>query len=146
MWIRINGSLVCTELPVMRQLATIGAKIELTVNDPFPTFLMEYNDHLWLFNATGGKVDTMAGSLSAIKFNHIADIRTLIPELDWKEVNVNQGSVLPTAWSESDDSALNNIIETLVNCRDGFMSREIKESYNKDIAFLNSLKERLQKS
>ena len=86
MWIRVEETLVCTELPVMRQLATIGAKIELTANNPYPTFSMEYNDHLWLFNADGGKVDTMVGSLEAIRFDHVDDIRNLIPELDWKEV------------------------------------------------------------
>lgn len=86
MWIRVNGSLVCTELPVMRQLATIGAKIQLTANDPFPTFSMEYNDHLWLFNANGGKVDTMPGSLKAIRFDQSGDMRDYIPELEWKVV------------------------------------------------------------
>jgi hypothetical protein len=70
----------------MTQLATVGAKLKLTANNPYPTFSMEYNDHLWLFNADGGKVDTMIGAMKAIRFNHVDDIRNLIPELDWKEV------------------------------------------------------------
>ena len=40
----------------MAQLATVGAKLKLTANNPYPTFSMEYNDHLWLFNADGEKV------------------------------------------------------------------------------------------
>jgi hypothetical protein len=86
MWIRVEETLVCTELPVMRQLATIGAKIELTANNPYPTFSMEYRHHLWLFNANGGKVDTMSGTMKAIKFDQSGDIRDYISELEWKAV------------------------------------------------------------
>ena len=86
MWIRVKGILVSTDLPIMAQMATVGAKLKLTANNPYPTFSMEYNDHLWLFNADGEKVDTMLGSLKAIRFDHIDDIRNLIPELDWMEV------------------------------------------------------------
>lgn len=86
MWIRVKEILVSTELPIMAQLATVGAKLKLTANEPFPTFLMEYNDHLWLFNTDGGKVDTMIWTMKAIKFDQSGDIRDYIPELEWKVV------------------------------------------------------------
>lgn len=64
----------------------------------------------------------------------------------WNENKKELKKIKKNAWSEEDDSALNNILDTLVHLRDGSTVNEIKESFNGDIAWLNSLKERLQKS
>ena len=77
-WITLNGTPIYTGWPLFQQLAGAGCRIKLTANDPYPTFMVVRNaSHYWLFNQSGGTVDTMAGTYKAYSFSDVKDIRDI---------------------------------------------------------------------
>lgn len=76
---------VFTGWPLLQQLCAIGSEIKLTANTPYPCFMVCYGAHTYLFTPNGGTVSTMLGNFGSFGFNEVVDIRTILPELHWKE-------------------------------------------------------------
>lgn len=84
---------VCPKWTLMQQMCHLGAKVELTANDPYPTFMVSFGPSTYfLFNENGDQVHTMVGVCSAHAFNEVDDVRKYIKTSN-EETNNNYDNV-----------------------------------------------------